>query len=314
MSLLKQMYPQYSVGYYCQLFGRSRQSWYEQRRGRSDKQLWSAMIIGLVKELRRELPGIGVSKLQYLMRKPLAEHGISIGRDGLYRLLGEHGYLLRHRKRKAKTTSSGHSYRKYANIARDIVLERASELWVSDITYLRVGEGFGYLSIVTDAYSRKIVGYCLHPSLESYGAVRALQMALKEKQRGRTLTHHSDRGVQYCCRAYVEVLEQHGIRISMTENGDPYENAIAERVNGILKEEFNLQGVFSTLEQAQQAVDVAVQNYNHLRPHASCDYLTPVQASQHSGVLAKRWKKKVYKPSLEAESNDTSITDKAMQE
>lgn len=249
-----------------------------------------AIVLKLVKEIRQDLPRAGVPKLHYMLEVPLKQHGIKIGRDALYRLLGEHGYLLRYRRRKPYTTNSHHHYKKYPNLIRDIaLLTTAGQLWVSDITYIRLKEKFAYLSIVTDAYSHKIIGHCLYPTLHSNGPINALLLASRSKRQG-SLIHHSDRGTQYCCSEYIQLLEHYHIRISMTEQGDPYENAIAERVNGILKEEFMLNKTFDSLAQASQAVDQAVEKYNHIRPHASCDNLTPVQAHQHTGFLRKRWK------------------------
>ena len=252
----------------------------------------ASIVLKLVQEIRKNLPRAGVPQLHVLLQEGLQAHGIKMGRDSLYRLLGEHGYLLRYRRRKPYTTDSNHPYKKYPNLIREIgYLTHPGQLWVSDITYIRLHKGFCYLSIVTDAYSHKIIGYRLHPSLHSDGPIEALLMAATSK-RQQTLIHHSDRGSQYCCAAYVGILEHFGIRISMTEQGDPYENAIAERVNGILKEEFSLNRTFTSFAEAQQAVAQAVEKYNHIRPHASCDYLTPVQAHDHNGILRRRWKTK----------------------
>jgi transposase InsO family protein len=292
---LLQWYPQHGVGYYCSLFGRSRQGWYEQSKAKGEQGLSEAIVLKLVKEIRQDLPRAGIPKLRILLQEKLASHEISIGRDALYRLLGEHGYLLRYRRKKAYTTDSNHSYRKYSNLIRELpMLTHAGQLWVSDITYLRLNDRFCYLSIVTDAYSHKIIGYCLHPTLHSQGAINALQMALRSKHTQGLLIHHSDRGVQYCCAEYVHALEQSKIQISMTENGDPYENAIAERVNGILKGEFMLDKTFASFAEAQHAVESAVNRYNHIRPHASCDNLTPVQAHDQNGILRKHWKSRRY--------------------
>ena len=284
------MYGRYSVRYFCALFGKSRQGWYELTHRQSEQQLCDTLILKLVGELRSELPRVGTRKLQHLLKPKLEEHQITIGRDKLYELLGHHGYLLRYRRRKAYTTDSNHRYRKYPNLIRELMLHRPNQLWVSDITYIRTGQGFSYLSIITDAYSRKIVGYRLHPSLTSEGAIDALQMALQQAKGRHSLIHHSDRGIQYCCTDYVQLLEHHHIQISMTEKGDPYENAIAERVNGILKNEFDLHKTFGSFTEAQQTVEQAIRKYNHVRPHASCDYLTPVMAHEQSGWLRKRWK------------------------
>lgn len=174
-------------------------------------------------------------------------------------------------------------------------LTQAGSLWVSDITYIRQVSGFSYLSIITDGYSHKIVGYKLHPTLEAEGAIDALIMAGKDVKRSGNLVHHSDRGIQYCCSQYVRMIDHFGIQLSMTQKGDPYENAIAERVNGILKYEHGLKETFSNYEQAKQAVDEAVKKYNEIRIHDSCGRLTPVMAHEQKGVLKKYWKPKVYR-------------------
>lgn len=250
----------------------------------------TAIVLKLVREIREDLPRAGVPKLHFMLQEKLVAHRIKMGRDALYQVLGEHGYLLRYRRRKPYTTNSNHPYKKYPNLIREVkYLTHPGQLWVSDITYIRLREGFAYLSIVTDAYSHKIIGYCLHPTLHSDGPIRALLQASKSKQ-GRSLIHHSDRGSQYCCAEYVKVLEHYEIQISMTEKGDPYENAIAERINGILKGEFLLDTTFPSFSEASQSVDNAVEKYNHIRPHDSCDRLTPVQAHSQSGFLRKRWK------------------------
>ena len=278
--------------YYCLLFGRSRQGWYEQLKSEEKQHMADAIVLKLVKEIREDLPRAGVPKLHFMLQEKLVAHGIKMGRDALYQLLGEHGYLLRYRRRKPYTTDSNHRFKKYPNLIRDIkYLTHPGQLWVSDITYLRLKERFAYLSIVTDAYSHKIIGYCLHPTLHSDGPINALLMAAKSKQ-SKSLIHHSDRGSQYCCADYTKVLEYYEIKISMTEKGDPYENAIAERVNGILKTEFLLDKTFPSFTEAEAAVKNAVEKYNHIRPHDSCDKLTPVQAHEQNGFLRKRWKTK----------------------
>lgn len=284
------MYPQFSLRFICGLFGKTRQGWHQWQERKQDQSLSDIIIIKLVKEIRQSMPRIGTRKLLYMLRPGLKEHRIEIGRDKLYDLLGYHGLLLRYRRGKPYTTDSNHRYKKYPNLIRELLLTQSGELLVSDITYLRLAEGFCYLSIVTDAYSRKIIGQCVHPTLAAEGALEALRMAMREPRRGKALIHHSDRGVQYCCEEYVKMLEHYHICISMTENGDPYENAIAERVNGILKGEFLLEQTFATLEQAREAAIKAIDTYNHQRPHASCDYLTPALAHQQSGILRKRWK------------------------
>ena len=250
------------------------------------------IVLKFVREIRGDLPRAGVPKLHFMLQEKLLAHNIRLGRDALYHLLGEHGYLLRYRRRKVYTTNSNHPYKKYPNLIRGIkYFTHPGQLWVSDITYIRLTYGFCYLSIVTDAYSHKIIGYCLHPTLHSDGPVNALLMAAKSKRQP-SLTHHSDRGIQYCCAEYVKILEHFGIRISMTENGDPYENPVAERVNGILKNEFLLDKTFASLSEVKEAVKNAIEKYNRIRPHDSCDKLTPEQAHERSGYLFRHWKTK----------------------
>lgn len=289
------MYSHFSVGYYCKLFGKSRQAFYEQNKQPNDQGLQDAMVLKLVGEIRADLPRCGVIKLHFMLQSSFVLHGIKMGRDGMYHLLGAHGLLIRYRNRKPYTTNSYHHYKKYPNLIKDMKLTGPGELWVSDITYIRKASGFSYLSIITDAYSHKIVGYKLHPTLHSEGAIDALIMAASDIKKTIRLIHHSDRGIQYCCNEYVRMIKHFGIQLSMTEKGDPYENAIAERVNGILKHEHGLKETFANEIEAKQAVDEAVRKYNELRIHDSVGRLTPIMAHEQKGVLKKYWKPKVYR-------------------
>jgi putative transposase len=242
------------------------------------------------------MPRTGTRKLYHLLTELLTMHNIRFGRDKLFDLLEANGLLIRRRKRKRiNTTDSNHSFKKYPNLIRDMQVLRPNQLWVSDITYISLIDRFSYLSLVTDAYSRKIVGYCLYPTLQKEGPVAALDMALSSfcGKPEQSLMHHSDRGKQYCCADYITRLEGKNVAISMTEKGDPYENAIAERVNGILKEEFALDKEYDSFGQAKAAVEQAVKTYNQLRPHASCNYLTPEQAHQKEGLLKTKWKRRL---------------------
>lgn len=276
------------------MFGKSRQAYYKQQNSDRREGMEQELIIKQVRELREQMPRIGTRKLHYLLGGLLSGHGISIGRDGLFDLLARHGLQVRRRhRRKVYTTDSNHRFKKYPNLIRDLEVTGPGQLWVSDITYIRQQAGFSYLSLITDAYSRKIVGYCLYPTLQTAGPCQALTMALKGyEERSGVLIHHSDRGIQYCSDSYTGMLQNEGISISMTENGDPYENAIAERVNGILKAEFGLDRSFDNYQSALTATDRAVRTYNQARPHSSCNYLTPAQAHQQQGKLATRWPQK----------------------
>jgi putative transposase len=260
------------------LLGYSRQSYYQGIDYIHQKAYEADVIIEEVLRYRKKLKRIGTRKLLDQMQGFLVNHHFKIGRDALFDLLADRGLLVTKRKRRGPvTTLSKHRFKKYPNIVRDFIPIAPNQLWVSDITYIHLNAGFAYLSLITDAYSRKIVGFYLSRDLSSRGPLAALKMALNSNPYHDGLIHHSDRGVQYCCDEYVKLLENHDVKISMTENGDPLENALAERVNGILKQEL-LEEVFSDFETAQREVAIACSNYNHLRPHGSIDNLKPAQA------------------------------------
>lgn len=248
-----------------------------------------------VHEMRKMHKNMGAAKLHFLLGPFLLEHQISMGRDKFYSLLRKHQMLVRIRRQYVRTTNSNHNYRKYPNIAKEIKIQQPKKLWVSDITYIRLVSGFAYLSLITDAYSKKVVGWCLWPTLSSKGPINALEMALNTENPGLGLIHHSDRGIQYCCTDYVNMLINAQIGISMTENGDPYENAIAERMNETFKVEYELSIVHDNINQAREAVNKSIDTYNNFRPHSSCDNLTPQQAHQGEGPLKQRWSKNRYK-------------------
>lgn len=278
----------------CGLFGRTRQAWYKQQWTTDETDIREAIVLEQVRELRDDIPRLGTRKLLYMLQPSLRQHRIRIGRDKFFDLLGEHGMLVRRRKRrKAITTDSNHPFHKYPNLVKDMEIDRPNRVWVSDITYLKLTNDFSYLSLVTDAYSRKIVGYCLYPTLERKGPLKAAQMAIAGavRKKGQPLIHHSDRGLQYCCREYTDLMEEHDISISMTAKGNPYENAIAERINGILKHQFGLNQTFRNFAEASEAVSKAIETYNERCPHGSCDYLTPSQAHQKQGKLLSKWKR-----------------------
>ncbi len=207
----------------------------------------------------------------------------------LFNILRENGLLVRKRRNRVRTTWSKHWPKKYPNLIRGTLPDKPDQLWVSDITYLETVNGYSYLSLITDAYSRKIMGFFLSPTLEATGCIRALRMALQNGCNTSALTHHSDRGVQYCSTDYVNILMTNNIKISMTENGDPLENAIAERINGVLKDEL-LKKKYESYKEAQSGIAIAITIYNSLRPHSSCNMLTPDKAHLQQGYLKKHWK------------------------
>lgn len=274
----------------CTLLGYTRQAFYGYKQHQIQEAFEGEIIVQQVLKHRELQPRLGTRKLLVMMQDFVREHHIDLGRDALFDLLREHNLLIRKRRRKAQTTFSKHWYKKYKNLIGGFEPLAPNLLWVSDITYLIVADGFAYLSLITDAYSRKVVGFYLSKTLEATGSIKALQMALKGCGDTTSLIHHSDRGVQYCSDEYVKILDDKNIQISMTENGDPLENAIAERVNGILKEELLQQQQYSSFEQAQKSVAKAISVYNGLRPHSSCDMLTPQVAHQQTGPLKKHWK------------------------
>ena len=287
---MKQDHPRTGMVVLCRLFGKTRHAYYDALWRKENSLVKEDIILQEVNNIRKDLPALGTRKLHYVLQPRLASHKISIGRDYLFDLLAEHRLLIRRRKRKIITTDSRHWMRKYSNLIKNISVNRPEQIWVSDITYIRMVNQWGYLSLITDAYSRKIMGYCFRNDMAAEGCVEALQMALNNSVYKEPVIHHSDRGSQYCSNQYVSLLLQNNIAISMTENGDPYENALAERMNGIIKTAFNLYNSLLGFEQTGKLISKSINAYNNLRPHASCDYMTPEETHLTSGQLNKRWK------------------------
>lgn len=230
----------------------------------------------MVKVVRKLMPRTGTRKLHDVMKYSLNIRGISIGRDRLFKLLKDAQLLVPRRKRHFFTTDSKHRFYKYPNKAKDLVLTKPEQLWVSDITYIKSNEGNLYLSLITDAFSRKIMGYHLADHLKAKGPIEALKMALNNRiYPNRKLMHHSDKGIQYCCDDYIKILKDNHIEISMTSKYDPYENAKAERINGTIKNEFELDKPLPTSADANREITKTVKIYNALRPHLSCNMNTP---------------------------------------
>jgi putative transposase len=259
----------------CRLAGVSRQAYYRQRRRRRGREIDGEAVVAMVRAQRRMQPRIGTRKLRVLLAEQLEEEGISIGRDRLFELLRRRGMLVRRRRRGAVTTQSRHAFYTWPNLLRHLEPSMPHQVWVSDLTYLRTAEGFVYLALIMDAHSRKIVGYNVSSSLEAEGCLQALQAALGSLPAGARPIHHSDRGMQYCCRQYIDALQRRGCPISMTEQNHCYENAKAERLNGILKQEYGLDQNFRSKAQAAEAARQAVLIYNRYRPHIMLGYRTP---------------------------------------
>lgn len=274
----------------CSLLGYSRQAYYQNIKAQAQGALQEDLLMQEVFRIRKTQKRIGTRKLIIMMNAFMQQHTISLGRDAFFEMLRNQGLLIRKRRRsKPQTTFSNHWLRKYQNLIIGFVPTAPNQLWVSDITYIHLNDGFAYLSLITDAYSHKIVGFYLCKDLSAKGCLMALKMALKNNPSFDNLIHHSDRGLQYCSNDYVKLLQCNNIQISMTQNSDPRENAIAERVNGILKDEL-LEVSYSTFTDAQEAIAIAIITYNHQRPHSSVDMLTPIVAHTKTGELKKHWK------------------------
>lgn len=232
----------------------------------------------MVQSHRKLLCRIGTRKLHHLLQNELQSKALKCGRDKLFHYLRQEEMLIKPRRRYIQTTNSKHWLRRYPNLTRDITISEPEQLWVSDITYLKTEEGNCYVNMVTDAFSRKIVGYAIADNMETSSMIQAYRMALNTKQYKDIQTiHHSDRGLQYCSKEYVELSKSHNCLISMTENGDPYENALAERMNRTIKEEFGLGEALKSKQIAEQMIEEAVFLYNNYRPHLSLNYKTPTQ-------------------------------------
>ncbi len=278
----------------CGWFGITRQAYYQNNWKGISTSIEEALIIKEVKKIRKNHPRMGTRKLKEKLRSFIGEHHIKMGRDSLFSLLGANKLLIRKHKRKVKTTQSYHWLRKYPNLIRDFIPIEINQLWVSDITYWKMNEIHVYMSFITDAYSHKIVGYHMGETLEAIESLQALRMALSAlgAESHSQLIHHSDRGIQYCSDAYVDQLKQYNIQISMTEKGDPLENAVAERLNGIIKEEYLDNYKVNTVKGAKELLRSAVELYNTERPHMSIGNFTPNHLHQLTKpVKTKRlWK------------------------
>lgn len=267
-----------NIAVLCKKTGMSRQNYYKDRKARESREVDCDQIEQLVRAERAIQPRLGGKKLYHILKPRLEEAGVRIGRDRFFEALGERGLLLEPLPKAPRTTNSRHSLPVFRNVLTDMEIDGPNQAWVSDITYIRTDEGFLYLSLITDAWSRKIVGYHAGDTLETEGCLNALERAVKELVDGMFPVHHSDRGCQYCSHVYTDRLREYGLGISMTEEMHCYENAKAERVNGILKQEYFLGGCFRTKEQAVAAVRQAVWLYNTRRPHLALDYKVPAEA------------------------------------
>lgn len=230
----------------------------------------------MVQDERKILPRLGGKKLYFKVHSHIQEANLRFGRDKLFKLLGDNDLLIKRKRSYTQTTNSKHWLKKYPNIIKGFIPTHPEQLWVTDITYIKTDEGNCYLNLITDAYSRKIMGYSISDNMETNSIKKAFEMALQDRSyQNQQLIHHSDRGIQYCSHDYVKLSKNSDIKISMTENGDPYENALAERMNKTMKEEFGLGKRLPTRQQAYRLAEEAVRLYNNLRPHWALKLQTP---------------------------------------
>lgn len=253
----------------------SRQNYYKTRNVRKRKQLDKEFILALVRAERALQPRLGCRKVLTLIQPELERAGVNIGRDLFFELMREQEMLIKRTKRRVSTTNSRHGFAVYNNLIKDYIPDDIHQVLVSDITYIRTDEGFLYLALVMDAYSRKIVGYDCSDSLEADGCLRALDRAIRQLPKGSNAIHHSDRGCQYCCHRYVNKLNSAGLRVSMTEENHCYENSMAERLNETMKYEYGLKSTFRRKSDVYRVVDQAVKLYNTRRPHQSLGFRIP---------------------------------------
>lgn len=279
-----------SISYACSMFGYSRQVYYRTKSKKNKHQKRAEEVISMVRAVRIQMPRLGGKKLYHILESRLKDLGV--GRDKLFEILRANHLLIKRKRQYHVTTNSHHRFKKHKNLVSEIEVQRPEQVWVSDITYIGDRETPQYLALITDAYSKKIVGYDVSDSLSTVGSVRALKMAIKSREyKQDSLIHHSDRGIQYCSKAYQHILQKNNLKCSMTEQYDPYENAIAERVNGILKQEF-LSGIqIKDLELMRELVGESINIYNQLRPHNSCWLHTPSYMHTQRKVKIKTYKK-----------------------
>jgi transposase InsO family protein len=275
----------------CTLFGIDRQVYYRKIKRRKKRQSNASKVVSMVLEIRKTMPRIGAKKLYFLLNNELKQ--LKIGRDKFINILRANHLLIIPKRSYHITTNSHHRFRKHQNQILDLQIKRPEQVWVSDITYIGKRENPCYLSLVTDAYSKKIMGFNVADNMNTESSLIALKNAVKQiKDKGLSLIHHSDRGLQYCANEYQKLLDKSDIKCSMTQNSDPYENAVAERINGILKQEFDIDKHNQNLPIMKQIVKEAVEIYNNKRPHYSNYMLTPNQMHQQNEITMRTYKRK----------------------
>jgi len=292
---MKDRYPRTSLSRLCRLLGITPQAYYQHGWREQVESVEEELVLQEVLKVRARHRRMGGRKLYEMLEPFMLEHQIKMGRDALFGLLASNHLLVRRKRRSVRTTQSHHWMRKHPNLIKELVPQSPNEVWVSDITYLRIPKGFLYISLITDAFSHKLMGYHIAESLESLETIQALEMALQQYEPAqKQLVHHSDRGAQYCSADYVKLLQDNGIGISMTQSGDPLENAVAERINGIIKGEYMNLYQITNLAQGKQWLHQAVKLYNDERPHMSIGMLTPEKVHNNNIKTERLWKSKKY--------------------
>jgi putative transposase len=289
---MKDCYTRISLVRICRLLDVTRQAYYQHFWQQEATGIEESLVLAEVLAIRENHRAMGGRKLYEKLHAFFLHHQIKMGRDALFNLLAVNGLLVKKRRRRFITTNSNHWLKKWPNLIRNLKPTAINQLWVSDITYFKIAGKYTYISLITDVYSHKIVGYHLAETMESIETLEALKMALNHlpKTQDQALIHHSDRGVQYCSDIYVKLLQDNNIQISMTENGDPLENAVAERINGILKGEYLKHYTINTVEEATMYLNKAVKLYNEDRPHLSIGLLTPEVVHTKNLTTEKLWK------------------------
>lgn len=288
---MKERKPNIGLSKICRLFGVTRQAYYQSFYRDEFVEIEQELVLKEVISIRKNHPRIGTRKLYVMLEQFMLEHQVKMGRDALFDLLSVHQLLIRKRRRRIVTTQSHHWLKKYPNLIKNFVPTAPNQLWVSDITYWKTEAGLFYISLITDSYSHKVVGYNLAQTMEALESVKALEMAVFENKTIENLIHHSDRGSQYCSFKYVNILQDYDVKISMTETGDPLDNAIAERINGILKDEYLECYKVTTFKEANELLKQVIKLYNEERPHMSIGNLVPQKV--HLGELEAqnpKWK------------------------
>lgn len=275
-----------SVSDICNFLGYCRQSYYKSLLNETKQEVAKSIILESVCKVRKKLPRIGTRKIQHLIQQELIDKGVKCGRDKLFSLMRLHKLLIIPQRQYVQTTFSKHWMHKYPNSIKFLPITAPEQVWVSDITYIKTIDGTSYLTLITDAFSRKIVAYNISKNMTAVECSKALKSAIKSRiYLENNLIHHSDRGLQYCSKEYVETAQKANIKISMTETSSPYDNALAERMNKTIKEEFCLNNKILKREVLNQVIDEAIQLYNEYRPHLSLNYYTPSQIHKNPQLI-----------------------------